>query len=168
MYKSTHQQHDFIRRVANHSTKGSRRGFVDILPPRAIEIENRYLTLADRFDGLLADRDRLDAEILQLNNTLSKTLQFERYKRLIERRKVLGQQKLDIDKTLGSMRNIVIGKGSESFAFSFMQVCNHMLDNETNDILRHETERILERQQREYSKKRQRQITVPDRLNDDD
>jgi len=27
MYKATHSNHDFIHRVANHSTKGSRRGF---------------------------------------------------------------------------------------------------------------------------------------------
>lgn len=29
-YKSTHQNHDFMNRVANHSTKGSRRGFATI------------------------------------------------------------------------------------------------------------------------------------------
>ena len=27
MYKSTHEAHDYMERVANHSTKGSRRGF---------------------------------------------------------------------------------------------------------------------------------------------
>lgn len=37
MYKRTHDSHDYLRRVASHSTKGSRRGVVSVLPPGAKE-----------------------------------------------------------------------------------------------------------------------------------
>ena len=64
MYKNTHDNHDFIKRSGNHSTKGSRRGFADIgfVDPEDLhdsEYEIRKRLSAKRADAI-EQRERLE------------------------------------------------------------------------------------------------------------
>jgi hypothetical protein len=70
MYKKTVESRHFLKRAANHSTKGSRRGYVDVLPPEAKE--DTYFPTIDQREQL-TDRLKLAvSELAQIKELIRK------------------------------------------------------------------------------------------------
>ena len=153
MYKSTHSNHDFLTRTASHSTKGSRRGVVGVLPPEASrEEEIEYRSLADQLDELLAQRNAMEGRIVELNKRMEKTLPYDTYQDLSAERKALGLQMLQLGARIAEFKGDVIGKGELSFARVFMGAAKMTLPHEQFMKLINETEKFLGRQQHEYKR----------------
>jgi hypothetical protein len=64
MYKATYDSLHFLKKAASHSTKGTRSGRVDILPPEAQPTKETYLSARDQLDILKA-RDEFLREQIQ-------------------------------------------------------------------------------------------------------
>lgn len=71
MLKRTWNQPHFLKRAASHSTKGSRSGRVDVLPPNAkmhlYDIAAQIADGNDRLENLSAEKHALEAEFHKLS-----------------------------------------------------------------------------------------------------
>lgn len=67
MFKRTWNQPHFLKRTASHSTKGSRSGRVDVLPPQAkmhlYDIAHQIADGNERIEGMTEERHALDAQL---------------------------------------------------------------------------------------------------------
>ena len=85
MYKSTHNNHDYLKRVASHSTKPARNGRVDVLPanasvPTFVELQERY----ERHK--IVYRDAMNAYV-SARDALSKDPEYQRYMEFFHKNK---------------------------------------------------------------------------------
>lgn len=163
MYKRTAELSHFLPRTGSHSTKGSRSGRVDVLPPNAQEqvfddLDNRRQILKGRLTTIRASISSLNAEksadplFSALNNHSVAVQNFRRFggqkpqlPQLIYehhcRRDQLVREQREIESALHDIERLKPSRKQrqESFGELFVAVAKAMLDESTFNRLREET-----------------------------
>lgn len=162
MFKRTWNQPHFLKRAASHSTKGSRSGRVDVLPPGAkmhlYDIAHQIADGNDRIEMLTAERVELNAEFHKLSRLdqirakhASDPLRVKPSPEVAELRRRMAA----IDELISSTRKhvnqlkSVIGDGQRvTFETAFIRLAKEQLPHDAYEAISAQARMISERASR--------------------
>lgn len=153
MYKSTHSNHDYLKRVASHSTKGSRRGYAEVLPPEAVAREDEYVSLSGQLDNMIEEHMRLQRRLEEIGTLKGYNMPRDEYRALEAERRALGEKINRSGERLSEFKRNVVRIGHESFSEVLVRCLKVVTPRDTFLAAVADAEALLQRKAAEYSSK---------------
>lgn len=142
MYKGTSENLNHIERVASHSTKGSRRGFVD-LPGYAKEPEEYYQSLLEQGEFVRAELNKVQEECRDLKHGLKHTLPYSEFERINNKLNALHSRQKELEKIWSEHRRLAVDASSASWCNVYYHVAKSLLTPELDKKIQDQTNEIL-------------------------
>jgi hypothetical protein len=147
MFKKSSDQLHFIERTGSHSTKASRTGRIDDIPPWAAEPEEYYNSIRDRWHLLHEQLMDAQEKLTAINEKLRLTLPFKEFEHLTQHKERLAQRARILQEQQSDYRAMARAAASHSWATVFIYVARKLLPLEDFKALEQEVMGLLNREE---------------------